>query len=78
MAVYRALRLVGAEGFAYLDDHFASDCPDEKWIPEVGEWGWLAVTRDKKIRAKRRTREVVAQSSSRHRRNTFKAFALSP
>jgi hypothetical protein len=24
-------------------------CPDEEWIPEVGQRGWIAVTRDKKM-----------------------------
>lgn len=56
---------MGAAGFTYLDAHFDVDCPDEEWIPEVGRRGWVAVTRDKKIRGKRRTRDVVAGSQLR-------------
>ncbi len=60
-----ALQHVGAVGFTYLDEHFAPDCPDETWIPEAGARGWIAVTRDKNIRRKRRQRELVAGSQLR-------------
>ena len=52
-------------GFTYLEEHFAPDCPDETWIADVGARGWIAVTRDKNIRRKRRQRELVAASQLR-------------
>ena len=61
----RALHLVGAVGFTYLEEHFVADCPDETWIPDVDDRGWVAVTRDKNIRRKRRQREIVAASHLR-------------
>lgn len=30
--------------------HFAPDCPDEEWLRAVGSRGWVAVTRDTRIR----------------------------
>lgn len=32
------------------DDHFRNDTADESWLPEVASRGWLAVTRDARIR----------------------------
>lgn len=32
------------------DDHFRNDTADEVWIPAVARRGWLAVTRDGRIR----------------------------
>lgn len=32
------------------DDHFKPNTPDEEWIGEVGRRGWIAVTRDARIR----------------------------
>jgi hypothetical protein len=32
------------------DDHFKNDTADEVWLPIVANKGWLAVTRDKRIR----------------------------
>ena len=33
-----------------LDDHFPPNTPDEKWLAEASRCGWLAVTRDGRIR----------------------------
>lgn len=33
-------------------DHFRADCPDDEWLAEVGRRGWIAVTRDRRIRYK--------------------------
>lgn len=30
--------------------HFPPDCPDEQWLGVVGSCGWVAVTRDTRIR----------------------------
>jgi len=32
------------------DDHFGPDTLDEEWIGEIGRRGWVAVTRDARIR----------------------------
>jgi hypothetical protein len=32
------------------DDHFKNDTADEIWLPEVASRGWVAVTRDTRIR----------------------------
>jgi len=32
--------------------HFPPDCPDEEWLKAVGSRGWIAVTRDTRIRYK--------------------------
>lgn len=46
------LRAFG-ENVQHLRETFAPDTPDTKdavWIPQVAEWGWILVTRDKRIR----------------------------
>src|SRR5437870_8190324 len=32
------------------DDHFPQDAPDEHWIADVGEKGWVVLTKDDRIR----------------------------
>jgi PIN like domain len=32
------------------DAHFAPDTPDEEWIAEIGRRGWIALSRDVRIR----------------------------
>lgn len=32
------------------DDHFGPETADEEWIAEIGRRGWVAVTRDARIR----------------------------
>ena len=34
------------------DDHFPQDCSDEEWLTEIGNRGWVAITRDQRIRYK--------------------------
>ena len=33
-------------------DHFPQDCPDEDWLRDVGQQGWVAITHDGRIRYK--------------------------
>lgn len=33
-------------------DHFAHDAPDEQWLAEIGQRGWVAITHDGRIRYK--------------------------
>lgn len=40
------------------DDHFAPDAADVDWLPQVGEWGWVVLTKDANI--SRRTLEKIA------------------
>lgn len=41
------------------DDEFPSITPDDEWMAEVGARGWIAVTRDKRIRYKPNERAAV-------------------
>jgi len=44
----------GLRGFGekatHLQDHFAGDTPDAKWITDIAAWGWILVTRDLRIK----------------------------
>jgi arsenate reductase-like glutaredoxin family protein len=40
------------------DDHFLPDAADVDWLPKVGEWGWVVLTKDANIA--RRTLEKIA------------------
>lgn len=44
-----ALRKAGATVEVHID-HFAQAAPDLEWIPEVGNRGWVLITRDANIR----------------------------
>jgi hypothetical protein len=41
------------------DDYFAQDCSDETWLTEIGQRGWVAITRDQRIRYKPNERQAV-------------------
>ena len=46
------------------DDHLPNTAPDEEWIALVGEKGWIALTKDKRIRYRRaEIRSVVANAA---------------
>lgn len=47
--VAQALRAAGAKIEVHLD-HFAGDKPDAEWISDVGERGWVLITKDQNIR----------------------------
>jgi hypothetical protein len=55
--VTSALREAGAS-VERLRDHFPPGTPDQEWLAEVGNRGWVVVTKDKRIR--RRPAEVAA------------------
>lgn len=46
-----ALREAGLK-IEFHQDHFAEDADDETWITEVGQRGWVVLTKDKAIRRK--------------------------
>jgi hypothetical protein len=47
--VAEALRHAGMEVEVH-DDHFPSNARDDEWLPFVGEYGWIVLTRDDRIR----------------------------
>lgn len=44
-------------------DHFAHDCDDEVWLRSIGEWGWVVLTRDGRIRYKPNELRAVMRHS---------------
>lgn len=60
-------RLVaGLRGFGedvqHLREAFPPDAKDPLWIPQVAAWGWILVTRDKRIRSRPLEAEALAGS----------------
>jgi hypothetical protein len=47
--VANALRLAGVHVEIH-DDHFPATAPDEDWLGDVGQRGWVALTKDRGIR----------------------------
>jgi hypothetical protein len=47
------------------DDHFGPDTPDEEWIGEIGRRGWIAVSRDARIRYSPLALSVLMESGTR-------------
>lgn len=47
------------------DDHFARDEEDRVWLRTVGEWGWVVLTKDQKLRY--RPLEIAALRASKAR-----------
>lgn len=45
-------------------DHFAHDAPDEEWLAGVSANGWVAVTRDQRIRYKPNERDAVVRHAA--------------
>jgi predicted nuclease of predicted toxin-antitoxin system len=63
-AAGQALRDAGASVEVH-DDHFAQNAPDEEWIPQVAERGWVILTKDKNIRRHAGEREAVVTAHAR-------------
>lgn len=42
-------------------DHFEPNCPDETWLQEIGQRGWIAITHDGRIRYKPNELAAVVQ-----------------
>ena len=47
------------------DDHFGPLTPDEEWLAEVAKRGWLAITRDARIRYSPLALRVLMQTGAR-------------
>jgi predicted nuclease of predicted toxin-antitoxin system len=53
-----------------LEDYFESNVVDEEWLRFVGQKGWIAITKDKRIRYRSPALEVI-------RKEKVKLFVLS-
>ena len=47
------------------DDHFGPSTPDEEWLATVGANGWLAITRDARIRYSPLALRVLMQTGAK-------------
>ncbi len=54
----QALRDAGAAVETH-DDHFPQGALDREWLPEVGERGWVLITKDREIRYRAAEREAL-------------------
>jgi PIN like domain len=59
--IVAALRTAGVTVEIH-DDHFPPDAADVDWLPQVGAWGWVVLTKDANI--SRRTLEKMAVTRS--------------
>lgn len=48
-----------------LKYHFPGDAPDAEWLPKVGEWGWIILTKDDQIRKREVERNALLRSGAR-------------
>ena len=62
--VAQALRDIG-ETVEIHDDNFAPDAKDEDWLVEVGNRGWIVLTKDDRIRYRATERTALASASVR-------------
>lgn len=46
----------------WLDERFPQATPDEEWLRQVGAWGWLVISRDKKVRTRPGERREILES----------------
>jgi PIN like domain len=47
------------------DDHFGKNAPDVDWIPEIGNRGWIILTKDARIGKNRIERLSIADANAR-------------
>jgi predicted nuclease of predicted toxin-antitoxin system len=47
------------------DDHFARDEEDRVWLRSAGEWGWVVLTKDQKLRYRPLEIEALRASKAR-------------
>jgi len=43
------------------DDLFPPNCPDEQWLAQIGNAGWIAITHDTRIRYKPNERDAIVR-----------------
>jgi hypothetical protein len=44
------------------DDHFPPDAKDADWLPEVGNRGWIVLTKDDRIRYRKHEHEALVSA----------------
>ena len=59
------------------DDHFGQLTPDPEWIGEIGRRGWVAVTRDSRIRYSPLLRKESQPFIGKIRRDTVEVWLRS-
>lgn len=47
------------------DDHFPPDAEDEVWLSEIGKRGWVAITKDERIRYRAIERDALMRAGVR-------------
>lgn len=47
------------------DDHFPQNTPDQLWIPQIGQSGWIILTKDARIARNTLERQAVARAGIR-------------
>jgi hypothetical protein len=47
------------------DHHFAQGTPDAEWLPEVGQRGWVVLTKDTRIRYRPREKQALLAAGVR-------------
>jgi predicted nuclease of predicted toxin-antitoxin system len=47
------------------DEHFRQDATDVEWLHEVGQRGWVVLTKDEKIRRRAHERKALMQAGVR-------------
>ena len=62
--VAQALRQAGAHVEIH-DDYFPKDAKDEAWLHDVGQRGWIILTKDKRIRYRSHERTALLQANGR-------------
>jgi hypothetical protein len=60
-SVARALQMV-RDDVEWLEPTFPHDATEEEWLRAIGERGWIAVTRDKKIRSRPGERRALIEN----------------
>ena len=63
--VFPALLVAAGVRIERHDDHFEPETADEEWIGEIGRRGWVAVTRDARIRYSPLALSVLMSSRAR-------------
>ena len=61
---FPALLRAGGVRLERHDDHFGPDTPDEEWIGDIGRRGWIAVSRDARIRYSPLALSVLMESGT--------------
>ena len=57
-SIPQALKLLGLDVEGH-GEHFAHDTPDDVWLREVGERGWIVITNDQRIRTRQNERQAL-------------------